>query len=693
MNRLEKIKQTIGKMSIDDIFIRNRGLMQTDDKVLESAYEKSDLVYICVSTTARAISQIPLQVGTVNRDGDWEEITNERDPYVMLLKKPNYLQDRSSFIEAIVSYLLLDGNAWVVPFPPDDPSPLSWWVVPRAFMQPMRNKDNGQLDAWEYRPSPGNTFRLEINQVAHTFFWNPFDPLMGFAPLQAGKIAITTDYKAAKFNQLFFDQGATVGGVLSTENTLTATQYTRLKEEIDGKYSGYEKAHRMMLLDGGLKFIPTAPTHKDILFPEVRGLDKERILQIFGMKKAILSIDQDSNRSISWQQEKSWWTATNLPIMKMITSALNFTFFDGTGMEVRFDTSAIEALQGGFAEKVTTAKELVEIGFTPNEVNNRLELGFDDEPWRDYVWKKIGERPVGADAPAIEEYDPADDELIPVTPEQPLLPAPEEVEEDSIIYIPKESFNTRGEHYWKVMVRRAKPIEKKFKSKTKRMFFEWRKLCLDWLYGQQAKEAEPFRLNKPLTDINKMGLTPFKRLKKEADIMYEQTLMEGLESIMLEIGEALEIDLLALEDAQIFLKLKSQELKGLVDTQAKRLRNSLSRGMEKGEDLEKLADRIRYQFETAAKRALTIARTEVYGALNYGRWETVKQTDYMKVQWFTSMDEKVRTTHKRMHGKIKRVKDYWVVGGSKLRFPGDPAGGDAGETINCRCIEVVVLDE
>ena len=693
MNRLEKVKQTIGKMSIDDFFIRNRGggLGAMDDRVVEKAYELSDLVYICVSTTARAISQIPLLVGSVNRDGKWEEVNDVQNPVAQILKKPNYLQDSASFIEGIVSYLMLDGNAWIVPFPPDSSTPISWWVVPIAYMRPLKDQNSGQLNAWQYNPSPGNTFRLELNQVAQVFFWNPYDPVIGFAPLAAGKLSITTDYKAAKFNQMFFDQGATVGGVLSTENNLTATQYERLKKEIDNKYSGYDKAHRMMLLDGGLKFTPTAPSHKDILFPEVRGLDKERILQIFGMKKAILSIDQDSNRAISWQQEKSWWTATNLPIMKMITSALNFTFFEGSGYELRFDISSIEALQVGFADKVKTAKELVGMGFTANEVNQKLELGFEEDERRDYIWKPSSERPIGPDAPiVVEEPEP----VMVEPPPQPQLPAPEEeVEEESIIYIPKETFDQFGERAWKSMVKRAKPIEKKFKSKTKRMFFEWRKLCLDWLYSQQEKEADPFRLNKPLSDINKMGLTPLKRLKKEADIMYEQTLLEGLQSIMLEIGEALDIDLLASSDAQTFLAVKQLELKGLVDTQAKQLRKSLAQGMEKGESLDELAARIKYKFEVAAKRALTIARTEVYGALNYGRWETIKQTDFKKVQWFTSLDEKVRSSHRRMHGKTKKIKEYWIVGGTKLRFPGDPAGGNAGEVINCRCIEMIVLDD
>ncbi|MCK5139694.1 MAG: phage portal protein, partial [Thermodesulfovibrionia bacterium] len=540
MNRLQLLKQAMTKSVIGDWFIRNMGMPDSDRVILDQAYSMSDLVYICVSTTARAISQVPLLLGTINNKGEWEELSNPADAGLMnLTVRPNYLMDYSSFIESIVSFLLLDGNAWVVPFPPDDATPISWWVVQKKFMSPLKNEQTGQLEGWHYKPSEEDAFRLEIGQVAHIFFWNPYDPLLGFAPLEAGKLSITTDYKAAKFNQIFFDQGATIGGVLSSEQNLNDAQVKRLKEEIDKKYSGYDKAHRMLILEGGLKYTQTAFSHKDILFPEVRGLDKERILQIFGMKKAILSVTDDLNKATAWQQEKAWWTGTNIPIMRMIESAFNFTFFEKMGIEARFDLASIEALQRDFADKVEIGNKLLLMGYTPNEINQRLELGFEDKDWRDYIWKKTSERAIGDDSPAVEEDRPPEPLVIEPEEEPPLLPEPEE--EESII-IPKielkPDFQQRGEMLWKDMVKQARPIEKIFKSKTKKMFFTWRNLVLSWFYDQAEKSLKdsnkPFIMTSPLTDIDELSIVPFDDLKAAADVLYEKTLLTGLETIALE---------------------------------------------------------------------------------------------------------------------------------------------------------------
>lgn len=705
MNRFERIKKAVSKMTIEDFFIRNRGgFFDTDEDILDKSYSKSELVYICISTTARAISQVPLMLGVVDRNGDWEEVPPGVTFWYDVLRRPNYLQDYYTFIESIISYLLLDGNVWIVQYPLQDVDPFSLWVLQKKHMSAIRDRASGQLIGWNYRPGPGVNLRLEMKDVAHVFFWNPYDPIMGLAPIDAGSMSIVTDYKAAKFNQVFFDQGASIGGVLSTEQGLTDRQIDRLKKEIENKYTGYDQAHRMLLLDGGLKFSQTSPSHKDMMFPEMRNLDKERILQIFGMKKAVISVTDDLNRATAWQQERSWWRSTNLPIMNMIADALNFTFFEAEGLEARFDTSTVEALQIDFADKVETATKLAELGFTANEINEKLELGFGVQPWRDYAWIENSKRPLGADAPAVEEEEPPE---LPPAQAPPQLPAPEEEpEEDETIDIGKlvelkPNFDERGEKIWKSLVDKVKPIEKTFKNKTRRMFFEWRKRAIDWLYSQAEKSAvkdeqRPFIMTRPVTDIDEMAVEPMEELKAAADLLWEESMMAGLETIGLEIGEALDIDLLSLPEARDFLQMKRLKIGGLEETQSRLLKKELIEGMQNNETLEQIAARFRGKFGTAANRATTIARTETFGALNFGRKETIRKTKYMTVQWFTSKDEKVRRkpyNHSAMHGRSKTVNEKWRVEGSlvPIRFPADPMG-EPGNIINCRCIEMVVLE-
>ena len=155
MNRLEKIKRAVvQKLSLDDIFIRNMGgALDKDSDILSGAYTNSDLVYICVSTTARAISQVPLMLGKRRPDGEWVEIDTGIENWENVLKRPNLIQDYQSFIESIVSLLLLDGNAWVTQYPFEmTGEPFSLWVIQRKYMSPLRGS-NGKLMGWQYKPS------------------------------------------------------------------------------------------------------------------------------------------------------------------------------------------------------------------------------------------------------------------------------------------------------------------------------------------------------------------------------------------------------------------------------------------------------------------------------------------------------------------------------------------------------------
>ena len=47
------------------------------------------------------------------------------------------------------------------------------------------------------------------------------------SPLEAGSIAVSTDYKAAKYNQIFFEKGASLAGVFQTDARLNPKQIER----------------------------------------------------------------------------------------------------------------------------------------------------------------------------------------------------------------------------------------------------------------------------------------------------------------------------------------------------------------------------------------------------------------------------------------------------------------------------------
>ena len=59
--------------------------------------------------------------------------------------------------------------------------------------------------------------------------------------------------------------------------------------------------------------------------------------------------------------------------------------------------------------------------------------------------------------------------------------------------------------------------------------------------------------------------------------------------------------------------------------------------------------------------------------------------DLLTNEWHTAKDERVRSSHRSMHGQQRGFDQPFVSGsGHTLRFPGDP-DAPASETVQCRC--------
>ena len=676
MNRLQELMTSIGvfKSSWDTIFTKNLDINLDQHSVLKEPYRSSELVYICISYTAKAIAQIPLQV----MKGD--EVLPDNDPWVQLFSRPNLLMDKVSFVEAMVSYLLLDGNVWMIPFPPSNTTPDSIWVVNQNSMRPNRNKRTGQLDGWKFvtglEGAPSDGIELLPEEVCHAWLWNPYDPIMGMAPLDAGKISIRTDYKAAVYNENFFDQGGSPAGILSTDQRLGNKEFARLQSQM-GQHEGFLKSNKLMILEKGLQYTQKALSHKDMEWIEGRGLSAERVYQIFGMKKAIISAESSGdglNSNRAKEQRRSWWQDTNIPLMTYITSALTFSVLRKFGLWIRFDKTAIDALQEELKEKLETATLLKALGFTTNEINDRLELGFDEKPWRDEWWHPMSE----VSESRMEEEDPDDDDDEPDdVPEDD-----EEIEEDMITL--SKDWEPKAERVWKNLVNGTLPIEKWFAGKLRKIFYDMRKKSLEVLGNE-----------KTVTDLEKEDfIDETKRIQVAANRASELAIMQGVKTLVDEVGFDLSFNLsdpnainyLATKELQV-TKI-TQRIKGL-------LNDELSAGMSAGESIGQISNRIKEVFnkKISGARAKTIARTEVVGAANFGRSGGIEESGFKQRRWFTALDERVRSgplyNHQVMHGKVAKVGEPWVTPGGSLRYPGDYSGR-AGNIINCRCVEVIV---
>lgn len=122
------------------------------------------------------------------------------------------------------------------------------------------------------------------------------------------------------------------------------------------------------------------------------------------------------------------------------------------------------------------------------------------------------------------------------------------------------------------------------------------------------------------------------------------------------------------------------------------IRRAVERGFREQQSITEIARRIERDVVgvngiTARQRALNIAQTETHTAANYAMQESMEASEVKpdKIWTHTSGEGRGRPDHIDADGQRVPFGDDFVVGGTSLHYPGDPAGG-AEHTVNCMCV-------
>jgi hypothetical protein len=152
-------------------------------------------------------------------------------------------------------------------------------------------------------------------------------------------------------------------------------------------------------------------------------------------------------------------------------------------------------------------------------------------------------------------------------------------------------------------------------------------------------------------------------------------------------------------DTEVYLRQAPNRLAGIGNDLWDDARDELVEGIDEGESIDDLAQRVMKAVDVAEPRARTIARTEANGAMNSVVNDTNHQvaamfdvTDGIMKEWSATEDLRTRPTHVMADGQVVRLDDSFTVGDASLQFPGDPTG-PPGEVINCRCTTLTVLSD
>jgi uncharacterized protein with gpF-like domain len=129
---------------------------------------------------------------------------------------------------------------------------------------------------------------------------------------------------------------------------------------------------------------------------------------------------------------------------------------------------------------------------------------------------------------------------------------------------------------------------------------------------------------------------------------------------------------------------------GINDNTRNKIQNVINDGFSSGQSIDKTGRALRNTIiGMGVYRANLIARTEVHRTASFANElvaENMNISGTVK-EWVAVQDARTRVTHSIASGQQVGIEESFIVGGYKLKYPGDP-GGPPEETINCRCVSI-----
>jgi HK97 family phage portal protein len=303
-----------------------------------------------------------------------------------LLDTPNPIMDGSRFMEMTTLHLILAGEAFWGKIRNKMGVVVQLWPM---LPYQMRRSFDGK--GWVFTSPTGQESPWDESEIVHIVLTDPNRIDRGMSVVRAAARAIETDTHAADWNMAFFRNSARPDLYLETEQTLSTTTFDRMKAQWSAEYQGTSNAHKVAILEAGLKASKAIMTQKDMDFLETRKFGRDQILAMMGVSKSILGLIEDANRANMEAADYNHAKRVVKPLMSRITSTINHSLapdFDSK-LVIGFTDPVPEDKEFALKERVQSINayrtineareeaglEKIEGGDTMYMTNNMVPLG------------------------------------------------------------------------------------------------------------------------------------------------------------------------------------------------------------------------------------------------------------------------------------------------------------------------------
>lgn len=272
--------------------------------VNERTAMQTTAVYACVRILAEAVASLPLHVYEYQDDGG-KKLVHDHPLYYLLHDEPNPEMTSFVFRETLMSHLLIWGNAYAQIIRDGAGRVLGLYPLLPDKMEVQRD-DKGNIYYVYSRNSDENpTFKeygnikLKAEDVLHIPGLG-FDGLIGYSPIAMAKNAVGMTLACEEYGASFFANGANPGGVLEHPGVLKDP--SKVRESWNSVYRGVNNAHKIAVLEEGMKYQQIGIPPEEAQFLETRKFQINEITRLYRIPPHMVGdLDKSSFSNIEQQ--------------------------------------------------------------------------------------------------------------------------------------------------------------------------------------------------------------------------------------------------------------------------------------------------------------------------------------------------------------------------------------------------------
>jgi len=250
-----------------------------------------------VRLLAETIASLPLHLYQ-RMEPRGKRRASDHQLYRTLHLRPNPEMTSMAYREAIAGQTILWGTSYSEIERSREGKIIALWPLQSSSMEMKRA--NGEI-FYVYRLPNGGTKIFASNLILRVSGFST-NGLTGLQTVKKGQEAIGLGMALEEFGARFFGNGARPGVVLEHPAELSSKAATRLKEAFEARHQGLSGAHRIAILEEGMKLHEYGVSPEQAQALESRKFQVVEIARLFNVPPHMLKdLDRSTNNNIEFQ--------------------------------------------------------------------------------------------------------------------------------------------------------------------------------------------------------------------------------------------------------------------------------------------------------------------------------------------------------------------------------------------------------